>query len=165
MSFQFTQAQLGRLSALISVLLAPLDADSIDDWRRDSCRALGALVNGEQLYFLAAPLPGVDAMWTEGMSDTLRMAYSERFVEDEGTNRALRFGVTAFNQTSIVAGDWDGYRADILVNELFLPHASTTPSVSSVRSRPKATEIAPGVGSTSERHALRTGRNSSANRD
>jgi len=122
MSFQFTQAQLGRLSALISVLLAPLDADSIDDWRRDSCRALGALVNGEQLYFLAAPLPGVDAMWTEGMSDTLRMAYSERFVEDEGTNRALRFGVTAFNQTSIVAGDWEGYRADILVNELFLPH-------------------------------------------
>src|SRR5436309_13849867 len=118
MSVHFTNAQIARLSALISVLLSPLDADSIDEWRRDACRALGTLVGGEQLYFLAAPLPGIEAMWTEGMSASLRSAYSARFVEDEGTNRALRAGVTAFNQTSIVAGDWKGYRADPLVNEL-----------------------------------------------
>lgn len=122
MSVLFSQAQIARLSALISVLLSPLDADSIDDWRRDAGRALGALVNGEQLYFLAAPLPGVEVLWTEGMSETLRTAYSTRFVEDEGTRRVLRAGATAFNQSSIIAGDWAGYHADPMVNELFLPH-------------------------------------------
>ena len=47
MSVHFTNAQIARLSALISVLLSPLDADSIDEWRRDACRALGTLVGGE----------------------------------------------------------------------------------------------------------------------
>jgi DNA-binding CsgD family transcriptional regulator len=122
LSVHFSQAQIARLSTLISVLLSPLDADSIDEWRRDAGRALGALVGGDQLYFLSAPLPGVDVMWTEGMSDALRVAYSARFIEDEGTNRALRAGATAINQTSIVAGDWAGYHADPLVNELFLPN-------------------------------------------
>ena len=122
MSVWLSHENLARLSELATVLLSPLDQDSVDEWRDQSCRLLRTLVGGDQLYFLCAPLPGVDTMWTVDMPEPLRVAYAARFAEDEGTKRAVRAGVTACNQTSIVKGDWEGYRRDPIVNELFLPH-------------------------------------------
>jgi DNA-binding CsgD family transcriptional regulator len=123
MSIHLTHSHIAKLATFTSILLSPLDVDSIDDWRRAACRALASLIeDGDQFYFLAAPLPGVDVLWAEGMPESLRLAYAAHFMEDEGTNRALRSGVSAFNQTLIVAGDWNGYRHDPMVNELFLPH-------------------------------------------
>jgi DNA-binding CsgD family transcriptional regulator len=104
------------------VLLSPLDSDSIDDWRRDACRAMGDVVGGDCRYFLSAPLTGVESLWDDGLPEPLRAAYSVNFAQDEGTNRALRARVTAYNQTAIVAGDWAGYHRDPFVNELFLPY-------------------------------------------
>lgn len=122
MSVRLSESDLSALSTLASVLLSPLDSESIDDWRRDACRAMERVVGGDFRFFLCAPLPGVDTMWDDGIPRPLRVAYSANFAQDEGTKRALRARVAAYNQTSIVAGDWDGYRRDPFVNELFLPH-------------------------------------------
>ena len=122
MSVRLSESDLSALSTLASVLLSPLDSESIDDWRRDACRAMEKVVGGDFRFFLCAPLPGVDTMWDDGIPKPLRVAYSANFAQDEGSRRALRARVTAYNQTSIVAGDWEGYRRDPFVNELFLPH-------------------------------------------
>ena len=122
MSVRLSESDLSALSALASVLLSPLDSESIDDWRRDACQALEKVVGGDSRFFLSAPLSGVATMWDDGLPEPLRIAYSASFAQDEGTKRALRARVTAYNQTSIVAGDWDGYHRDPFVNELFLPH-------------------------------------------
>jgi len=122
MSVRLSESDLSALSTLASVLLSPLDSESIDDWRREACRAMEKVVGGDFRFFLCAPLPGVDTMWHDGIPEPLRVAYSASFAQDEGTKRALRAHVTAYNQTSIVAGDWDGYHRDPFVNELFLPH-------------------------------------------
>jgi len=122
MSVRLSDSHISALSTLASVLLSPLDSDSIDDWRRDACRAMEKVVGGDVRYFLSAPLPGVNAIWDDGLPEALRATYSANFMHDEGSKRALRARVTAYNQTSIVAGDWDGYYRDPFVNELFLPN-------------------------------------------
>lgn len=102
MSVRLSESDLSALSTLASVLLSPLDSESIDEWRRDSCRALEKVVGGDFRFFLCAPLPGVDTMWDDGIPEPLRVAYSASFGQDEGTKR------------------WDGYHCDPFADELLL---------------------------------------------
>jgi DNA-binding NarL/FixJ family response regulator len=122
MSVTLNQADVEQLARLSTILLSPLDAESLDDWRRDAALALGDLVGAENVFFLSSGLPGVDVLWSERLAKPLAQAYRERFRDDEGSRRALRSGIVAYNQELIVAGEWDGYHRDPTVNELFKPH-------------------------------------------
>jgi DNA-binding CsgD family transcriptional regulator len=122
MSVSFSSADLSRMARLSATLLSPLDAPSIDAWRRDACLLLRELVGGDKVYMLGEGLPVDDILWCDGFPDDLAEGFRANFRVDEGLRRALRIGSTAFNQTTIVAGDWAGYERDPMVNEVYRPN-------------------------------------------
>lgn len=121
MSITLSTTDLSRLHRLSSRLLSPLDAESLDGWRRDVCLELRELVGGDKVYFLCEGVGEADVLWSDGFPGPFADAYRNIYRADEGTSRALRFGYTAFNQTAVIAGDWEGYDRDPVVNELYRP--------------------------------------------
>jgi DNA-binding CsgD family transcriptional regulator len=122
MSVTLSARDIARLETAASVLLTPLDYSGLDAWRSAVNRATRELLEGDGALFALFPVTGGQHPgYSEEYSLGSPRDYVRSTTEDGGRKRAAARGMTVFNQTAIVAGDWAGYRRDVNVNEFLLP--------------------------------------------
>ena len=122
MSVTLSARDLARLEAATSVLLEPLEHSEFDAWRSAVNRAMRELLDGDGALFAMFPaMAGHHPGYSEEYSLGSASEYARSTADDGGRKRAAARGLRAFNQTVIVAGDWAGYRRDVVVNEFLLP--------------------------------------------
>jgi DNA-binding CsgD family transcriptional regulator len=123
MGVRLTSSDIRRAKSASHVLLSPFDYASTDAWRIAANQELRALVEGDTAIFLllAPPLkaqPAVSAEFSAAELDE----YLKIGLDDAGAQRAREMKLVAWNQTGLVAGDWDGYHRDPAVNDWYMPH-------------------------------------------
>lgn len=122
-SLILTSTELARLEALQLALLSPLDHPSVDDWRATVNFRARALLQGGAAAFALPPAPGRNLFYSEELSPSARATCEAMHFSDAGRQRAFALGMEVWNQTAIIAGDWNGYHRDPVVNEILKPNA------------------------------------------
>jgi DNA-binding CsgD family transcriptional regulator len=114
--------ELARLEALQTILLTPFDYRSVDHWRAAANAGARELLQGGVAAFALPPVPGRAMCFSDELSPEARAVFDAVFLNDAARERALVNRLVVWNQTAIIAGDWDVYHRDPVVNEFLKPN-------------------------------------------
>lgn len=138
--FTFTAADLSRVETALACLLTPLDYPSLDAWRADVSRTVGALVGADAVLF-ALSAPTTDWHGGSVAEDASAVAERRLYTDDLSLDQQARWlaldtdedhsnEVSAKRQQVVVtqdelvaaAGGFHAYLADRATQEFYLPN-------------------------------------------
>jgi DNA-binding CsgD family transcriptional regulator len=122
MSLTLSSADLRRLDVAATTILAPEADLDLDAWRLAVNASLRELVGGATSAFIVASPDGVEAVSSDTPPTLLRVFEAITGTPRDGSRGRLTASYAVASLDDIVAGEWDAYRHDPAVNEIFLPN-------------------------------------------
>lgn len=121
-SLLLTHAEHRQLVAALRVAVMPLQHSSMEGWLHSLVNALSGIVVADSAVLGVAKQNRPAHLASQGFPATLAADIVATGMTDEGANRVEKRGLAVWNQTTIVAGDWQEYWRDPAVNEVYLPN-------------------------------------------
>ncbi len=141
MGLALTAVELTRVEALQRALLAPLDFDDVDDWRRNALAHACTLLDGEGTAWLNLDAPGAVPFYAEGVSDRAVADYAAHYAHVDRAPEGLAAGTrSVVVQAELFAHpDAGAYFAGEAWNDFYVPNGISNAAAAHTLAEPEGT--------------------------